>query len=193
MKDMIDSTKESIEWIKPIKGHEQYWITNNGMVWSRKRNIWKKLKIVDDRHLTVNLDNDQPLVHRLVYQHFVGSIPEGYVIHHVDECSTNNLYTNLKAMTQAEHMQIHHKGKKRSQQSKQKMSKAKKGKKHGPMSQEHKRKISESQKGKKRAPMSQEWKRKISEGKKGKPNFKLRGRIPWNKGKKKLHEVKNEN
>ena len=39
---MIDSTKQSIEWIKPIKGNEQYWITNTGAIWSTISNIWLK-------------------------------------------------------------------------------------------------------------------------------------------------------
>lgn len=129
MKDMIDSTKENIEWIKPIKGHEEYLITNTGMVWSRKSQIWLKPWEGDkEGHLRIYLGGKTPLIHRLVYQAFVGLIPKGYVVHHIDYNPINNLYTNLKVMTRAEHIRLHHKGQKCSQITKQKIGKANKGK-----------------------------------------------------------------
>lgn len=178
--DMIDSTKENIDWIKPIKGHEDYLITNNGMIWSRKTKIWLKMTTNDEKsHLQAQLDNDyRSFVHRLVYQTFIGPIPKGYVVHHIDHNPINNLYTNLKAMTLAEHIRLHHegkpspmKGKTMSQQAKQKMSKdkkgkisPKKGKKFGPHSQEHKKKIGLKSKGRKQ---SEETKEKIRQARLG--------------------------
>lgn len=63
-------------------------------------------------------------------------------------------------LTPAEHYRLHYKGKKRSEDSKKKISKAMKGRKLGPCSEEHKQKISEAKKGKK---LSEEHKRKVSE------------------------------
>lgn len=75
------------------------------------------------------------------------------------------------------------------EETKQKISEAKKGKKHKthkPFSEEHRRKLSEAKKGR---ACSEETKRKIREALKGKPlneetKQKMKGRIPWNKGKK---------
>ena len=63
-----------------------------------------------------------------------------------------------------EHTRLHHKGKHRSEEAKQKMSVSHKGKQ---LSEEHKRKISEAKKGKHR---SEETKMRISESHKGKNN-----------------------
>ena len=87
-----------------------------------------------------------------------------------------------------------------SEETKQKMSEAKKGKKH-PMygkkfSEEHKLKMSEAHKGIK---LSEETKRKMSEANKGKKRSKetkqkiskaLKGKTPWIKGKKLSEETK---
>ena len=91
-------------------------------------------------------------------------------------------------------------GTKHSEETKQKMSEAKKGKKH-PMygkkfSEEHKLKMSEAHKGIK---LSEETKRKMSEANKGKKRSKetkqkiskaLKGKTPWIKGRKLSEETK---
>ena len=43
-------------------------------------------------------------LHRLIYQTFYGDIPKGYHIDHIDGDSTNNFYTNLRAMIPCEHV-----------------------------------------------------------------------------------------
>lgn len=65
-------------------------------------------------------------------------------------------------LTRGEHIKLHHKGKKRSKETRKKMSDAHKGK-H--LSEEHKRKVSESHKG---ICHSEESRKKISESHKGK-------------------------
>lgn len=96
--------------------------------------------------------------------------------------------TEFIFLTKAEHNSLHHKGKKRSEDSKRKMSEAQKGNKKAlgkhwknkPMSEDHKRKLSEATKGKSKSDetkrrmseaakhMSEEHKRKISEALKSK-------------------------
>ena len=44
-------------------------------------------------------------IHRLVYKTFVGEIPEGYEIHHLDFDKSNNNLSNLKLVTPLENMQ----------------------------------------------------------------------------------------
>lgn len=48
------------------------------------------------------------LLHRAIWEHFKGEIPEGYVIHHIDGDPSNNDLANLQMMTQSEHMKLHH-------------------------------------------------------------------------------------
>ena len=44
------------------------------------------------------------LVHRLIYETFIGDIPEGYVIDHIDSDSTNNSINNLRVCTQKDNI-----------------------------------------------------------------------------------------
>ena len=47
------------------------------------------------------------LLHRAVWEHFNGEIPEGHVIHHIDGDPSNNDLANLQLMTQSEHIKLH--------------------------------------------------------------------------------------
>lgn len=51
-------------------------------------------------------------IHRLVYEETYGIIPEGYVIHHIDENKLNNDISNLQMLTPSEHASIHMMGEK---------------------------------------------------------------------------------
>lgn len=90
----------------------------------------------------------------------------------LEELKALDMYYNRPAselifLTRAEHLSLHHKGKKCSVETKRKMSEARKGR---TLSDEWKRKISEAIKGTKRPPFSEEHKRKISEAGKGNKN-----------------------
>jgi hypothetical protein len=43
-------------------------------------------------------------MHALVYEHFTGDIPEGYIIDHIDENKSNNHISNLQIMTQSQNL-----------------------------------------------------------------------------------------
>lgn len=77
-------------------------------------------------------------VHRLVAQAFIGPIPKGLVVNHINECQTDNRLENLEICTIRENS-IHGTANAR-------RSASLKGKKRAPLSEEHKRKISEAQK-----------------------------------------------
>ena len=82
-----------------------------------------------------------------------------------NECYYNRKACELIFLTQAEHKSLHHKCKTFSEETRRKISEAKKGKK---LSEETRRKMSEAKKGHTRSPFSEEHRRKISEAKKGK-------------------------
>lgn len=91
--------------------------------------------------------------------------------------------SELIFLTIAEHNHLHHKGKHSSEETKRKISAAKKGKpawnkgkKRGPMTEETKAKISAAQKGK---TFSEESKAKISAAKKGKHWKLVDGKRVW--------------
>lgn len=47
------------------------------------------------------------LVHRLVYELFVGKISKDYIVHHIDGNKYNNNVNNLQVMTQSDHARLH--------------------------------------------------------------------------------------
>lgn len=47
------------------------------------------------------------LVHRWVAEKFIGPIPHGYVVHHIDRNKLNNDVNNLEIMSQEEHEKEH--------------------------------------------------------------------------------------
>lgn len=49
--------------------------------------------------IRVNGKNHQRYIHRLLYETFVGDIPEGYEINHIDEDNLNNDLSNLECVT----------------------------------------------------------------------------------------------
>ena len=54
--------------------------------------------------LSINAHRKVCMVHRLVYQSFVGEIPDGMDVDHIDNDSTNNKLDNLKLMTKADNI-----------------------------------------------------------------------------------------
>ena len=96
--------------MKKVKGYEKYTINENGEVFSHKYNKPRKLKPQratqsKKGYYQVRLYDDSgelgklQYVHRLVYQTFVGEIPHGKEIDHVDGDPTNNNLTNIQLLT----------------------------------------------------------------------------------------------
>jgi len=48
-------------------------------------------------------------VHRLVYENFIGAIPEGLTVNHIDGVKANNHYSNFEAITTGENTRHAHK------------------------------------------------------------------------------------
>ena len=102
-----------VEW-RPIAGFKgRYEVSSEGEVRSlarkgRKRQIFLKpfnntqgyLQVV----LTKGGKRDQPRVHRLVMQAFVGPCPENMEVNHIDEDKTNNCISNLEYVTHKQNL-----------------------------------------------------------------------------------------
>lgn len=88
-------------------------------------------------------------------------------------------------MTNSEHITLHQKGRKLSEETRKKIAVARKGIQ---LSEETKRKISEEQKGKKRLPFSEETRKKMSEAAKGKPGT-MKGKHHSEETRKKISEA----
>lgn len=159
---------------KCIKGFENYEVSNYGRIKSLNYNKTGKPGILtpipqSSGYVIVNLckngKQDIEYVHRLVAQTFISNpnnLPE---VNHIDEDKSNNNANNLEWCTREynmnygtvrERMRKSNKGKKRTEETKRKISEANKGKK---LSDETKKKISEAGKGR---TFTEETKRKLS-------------------------------
>lgn len=95
----------NMEIWKDIPDYPKYQVSNMGNVRSLKYDKVKLLrpcKCKDD-YLQLELCKDGKrkhfLVHRLVYEAFVGAIPEGMQVNHINEDKTDNRLENLNLMT----------------------------------------------------------------------------------------------
>ena len=90
--------------MKDIEGYEGlYAITDDGQVWSHRRQIFLKQRSDKFGYLRVSLHKNKELktffIHRLVALAFIPN-PEGKaVVNHLDECKTNNNVSNLEWAT----------------------------------------------------------------------------------------------
>ena len=141
---------------KDILGYEGlYQVSNYGRIKSfikyrgTDERILKQIKMNTGYfciNLSKNIISKPKQVHRLVFETFIGKIPENYDVHHVNEDKENNNLYNFKLMSEKEHRSLHKKGennplfgKHHSIKTKMKMSK--------PRSEETKMKMSKSKKG----------------------------------------------
>lgn len=95
------------EW-RETQNYPGYYVSNYGEVYSKKTN--KILRQSTTKQINgyklvwLSKDNNVKgfLVHRLVYELFVGVIPTGFQINHLDENKHNNRLDNLDLVTPSE-------------------------------------------------------------------------------------------
>ena len=111
---------ESLE-LRPINGFENYFVSNMGKVFKSKKGVLTEIsqRLNKDGYLRVILTNGtkrnvgnsknqiknksfQHSVHRLVYETFIGSIPDNYEIDHINCKRSDNYVTNLRILTKSE-------------------------------------------------------------------------------------------
>jgi len=106
--------------IKPIKGHNGYFVDGEGNVYSQwvnkgihglvKEEKLQKLKCSSankNNHRMIRLGGRKgnwKLVHRLVYEAFNGKIPDGLVVRHKNDVADDNRIENLTIGTQKDNM-----------------------------------------------------------------------------------------
>ena len=105
-------SNNSIERWKDIKGFEgRYQISNFGNIQSlftvvpfvlsnknQKKEYLRRVLFYEDQ------SSKTVLIHRLVYEAFVGEIPKGFQIHHLDGNKQNNHVNNLIALSSRDHI-----------------------------------------------------------------------------------------
>jgi hypothetical protein len=97
-----------MEIYKDIKGFEgRYQVSNFGNIKSIRKNgsfIIKKQHKERGGYMLVGIGKKTVTVHKLVAQTFIGKIPEGYEVNHIDLNRANNHVDNLEICTRSENM-----------------------------------------------------------------------------------------
>lgn len=98
-----------------IRGFEgSYQISNIGRLRSKLSGEWRIRSTINSKgdYLSVVLTDKgrrkSTRIHRLVYESFVGEIPKGYYVHHIDGNKQNNHVGNLKLVDPIEHSREHY-------------------------------------------------------------------------------------
>lgn len=85
-----------------------YKVSSYGRVWSNITSKYLKLTETKEGYRVCRVHNVTYFVHRLVVQTFLGDIPEGLVVNHLDGVKGNNLLSNLEITTYSENLKHAH-------------------------------------------------------------------------------------
>ncbi len=83
-----------VNW-KVIKAHPDYMVSDQGEIWSERKDINLVQTPTKTGYLTVKLNGKTYNVHKLVAEAFIGPRPEGLQVRHLDGNPRNNNVTNL--------------------------------------------------------------------------------------------------
>lgn len=86
----ILETDELLHYISDIQA-----ITSYGKYWRKYGNYWKIKTLKSYPYLCVQCKSKNKLLHKMVYETFVGPIPKGLWVRHLDDDRTNNHIDNL--------------------------------------------------------------------------------------------------
>lgn len=94
------------EILKDIPGYPEYLISNKGYVVYKKDNTIKKARKNQMGYYRIKLwhkrENRTFTISKLVAEAFIGKIPDGYVVDHIDCNPEHNYVTNLQIITPSE-------------------------------------------------------------------------------------------
>lgn len=97
--------------VKRIPGFDAYTVNEYGEIFSTRGkplcqwfdNMGYKMVV-----LYKNGSRNYKRVHRLVYEAFKGTIPDGYIVNHIDEDRGNNTLSNLEIITNSQNIKHFH-------------------------------------------------------------------------------------
>jgi hypothetical protein len=79
----------------------------------RQTSQWKALhpNRFQERYRVVNgyIYKGTKRLHRLIYERYIGPIPKGYDVHHIDGNKQRNCLSNLELISHRAHVALHHK------------------------------------------------------------------------------------
>lgn len=84
---------------KPVEGAEGYFVNMEGKVKGKSGRVLKGTLIGGYPTFSIRSRRRQMLIHRVIAQAFIGDIPEGWVVNHIDEDKTNANVMNLEICT----------------------------------------------------------------------------------------------
>ena len=87
------------------------WVTKGGLVYrfddKNDRLVLCKLSVLNTGYLAITVKKPKTtlaLVHRLVFETFIGKIPQGYEIDHINTIRDDNRLENLRVVTRRENL-----------------------------------------------------------------------------------------
>lgn len=94
---------DEVEWFE-IPGHENYMACKEGFIFSKKSNRVLAGSMRNGYCRTTLENNKKYSTHILIYETFVGPVPQGSVIDHINGEKDDNRLENLRCVTQSENM-----------------------------------------------------------------------------------------
>lgn len=101
---MTTKVVKGILW--KLTPNKKYWVSEYGNIYSARNCITLAQTVTDCGYVIqgCSIVGNTSLLHRIVYQTFVGEIPEGLQINHIDGNKLNNHITNLEAVTASQNV-----------------------------------------------------------------------------------------
>lgn len=84
---------------------DMYYVSEYGDIYSTYSKKFLKHNIDKDGYHRVDIHKKHMKIHKLVYLTWIGEIPYGKQVNHIDDNKNNNHYSNLYAGTQKENIQ----------------------------------------------------------------------------------------
>lgn len=96
---------ENLKGLRHVSLGDDWELYQNGLVWSGSKQ--RSLNKIKNKHYMAFFNGKGFQVHRLLYEHFINTIPKGFIIHHLNNIGTDNNLNNLILMQQRQHKIFH--------------------------------------------------------------------------------------